>query len=95
MPEAVTMSRLMMMTSIVSEESLARDRQTDRQANRQTDRQTDRQAGRQANKQTDIVLTSSILSFFKVVGEFENKREFSSWTGWCHVGFTSVGVSLV
>ena len=35
------MPRLTMMTSIASDESLARDRQTDRQAGRQADRQTD------------------------------------------------------
>ena len=38
MCEAVTVSSLMMVTSIVSEESLARD--TLRQTDRQTDRQT-------------------------------------------------------
>ena len=51
--EAVTVPSLMMMSSIVSQESLARTRQTDRQAGRQADRQTDRQAGRQTDRQTD------------------------------------------
>ena len=37
MSEPVTMPSLMMMTSIVSEESLVRDRQTDRQTDRHTD----------------------------------------------------------
>ena len=40
MSEAVTVLNLMMVTLIVSEESLARDRQTDRQTDRQKDRQT-------------------------------------------------------
>ena len=40
MSEAVTLPSLMMMTLIVSEELLARDRHTDRQTDRQTDRHT-------------------------------------------------------
>ena len=36
MPEAVTVSSLMMMTLIVSEESIARDTQTDRETDRHT-----------------------------------------------------------
>ena len=43
MSEAVTMPSLMMMTSIVSEKSLAMERQTDRHIDRQTGRQTGRQ----------------------------------------------------
>ena len=74
MSEAVTVRSLIMVTSVVSEESLARDRQTDRQTERETDRQidrqadrqTDRQAGRQAGRQGDIqTLASSIFNFFK------------------------------
>ena len=42
MSEAVTVPSLAMMTSTVSEESLARDRQTDRQTGRQAGIQTDR-----------------------------------------------------
>ena len=64
MSEAVTMPRLMMMTSIASEESHARDihlifasavpnRGRVRQTGRQAGRQTDRQAGRQVDRQTD------------------------------------------
>ena len=40
MSEAVTMPTLMMVTSTVSEQSLARDPHTDRQVDAQTDRQT-------------------------------------------------------
>ena len=43
------------MTSIVSEESLAKDRPTDRETGRQTlrQRERERQAGRQTDRQTD------------------------------------------
>ena len=41
MSEAVTVPRLMKMTSIVFGESLVRDRHTDRQTDRETDGQTD------------------------------------------------------
>ena len=43
MSEAVTMPRLTLMTSTVSEELLARDRQTDTHTHTRTQRQTDRQ----------------------------------------------------
>ena len=49
MPEAVTMPSVMMITSTVSEESLAIDRQTDRQIDRQADRQTDKQTDRETD----------------------------------------------
>ena len=43
MSEAVTMPSVMMKTSEVSEESLARDTQRDRHTDTETDRQRDRQ----------------------------------------------------
>ena len=56
MPEAVSVPSLMIMTLIVSEESLAGDtqtRQTFGQTFGQTDKQTDIQTDRQTDKQTD------------------------------------------
>ena len=59
----------MTMTSIVSEESLARDTHTDTRTYRQTD---------------ILTLASSILNFIKVVSDFENKR-YSEWIArWMH-----------
>ena len=58
MSEAVTMPSLMMMTSIISEVSLAgesqTDKQTDRHAGRHADRQTHRRTDMQADTQTDF-----------------------------------------
>ena len=53
MTEAVTVSNVTAIATLVSEIWLAMDRQIDRQADRQTDRQTDRQADRQTGRQTD------------------------------------------
>ena len=59
MSEARTMQSVMMMTSIVSEESLARDTHTQTGRHRQTDRQTD--------------FGLVYLNLFRVVSDFENK----------------------
>ena len=56
MSEAVIVSSLMMMTSTVSEESLARDRQAGRQAGRQTRTHTHTQR-----------LELSYINFLKVI----------------------------
>ena len=53
------MQSVMMMTSIVSEESLARDTHTQTGRHRQTDRQTD--------------FGLVYLNLFRVVSDFENK----------------------
>ena len=52
MSEAVTMPSLIMMTSIISEESLARATQADRHIDRRTDGQTDGQTDRQTDINT-------------------------------------------
>ena len=63
MSESVTVPSLMMMTSIVSEESLARDTHT------HTRTRTHTHVHIHAH-----TVASSILNFFKVVSEFENKK---------------------
>ena len=73
MSAAVTMpSLMMMMTSIIPEESLSRDRLTNRQTDRQTDKQTDRQ--------TDFGLVYLKLLFYKVVSDLENKKQRNNET---------------
>ena len=53
MSEAVTMQSLMMMMSILSEESLARDRHTDGHTDTRTDTRTDTDIDRHSHRQTD------------------------------------------
>ena len=50
------MPSLMMMSAIISEESLARDTGADRQTGRQVGRQADKQTDRQTDRQTDFGL---------------------------------------
>ena len=63
------MPSLMMMTSIVSEESLTRDRQTDTQTDRHTDRQTDRH--------TDTQLFIYLFKAYRPVNRTGSPQGFS------------------
>ena len=72
MSEAVTVPRLMMMASIVSEESLARDARTHTHARTHARPPARTHARTLTHRQT---LTSSILIFFNVVIDFENRKE--------------------
>ena len=69
--EAVTMTSLMMVTSILSEKSLAGDTHTN------TDRQTDIYTYIQTDRQTDRQLFASIvLIFFKIVSDYKNNKMY-------------------